>query len=133
MKSILNVNSSPHLKHPDTTTSIMLDVIIALSPACVFGCILFGWRAAVLIFTCIATALLSEFLWNKIHFQDVQERNWKILILITPPPNKDAFVCTYVSQEQNPPAEKGHGRLWDGPVPLVRQISKLRQISKQNL
>ena len=65
MKNVLNVNSSPHLKHSDTTSSIMLDVVIALAPACVFGCILFGWRAAVLILTCIAASLLSEFLWNK--------------------------------------------------------------------
>ncbi len=66
MKSFLNVNSSPHLKHPDTTSSIMLDVVIALIPACAFGCILFGLRAVALLFTCVATALLSEFLWNKI-------------------------------------------------------------------
>ncbi len=66
MKSLLNVNSSPHLKHPDTTSSIMLDVIIALLPASIFGCILFGWRAAVLLITCVAAAVLSEFLWNKV-------------------------------------------------------------------
>ena len=66
MKSFLNVNSSPHIKHPDTTSSIMLDVIIALLPACVFGCILFGWSAAAVVLTCVASAVLCEFLWNKI-------------------------------------------------------------------
>lgn len=64
MKSVLNVSSSPHIKHPDTTRGIMLDVIIALLPAAVFGCILFGWRAAIVVITCIASAVLSEYLWN---------------------------------------------------------------------
>ena len=66
MKNFLNVDSSPHLKHADTTSSIMLDVIIALLPAFIFGRILFGWRATVLAVVCVASAVLSEFLWNKI-------------------------------------------------------------------
>ena len=66
MKNILNVTSSPHIKHPDTTSGIMLDVIIALLPACVWGCILFGLRAAAVLVTCVASAVLCEFLWNLI-------------------------------------------------------------------
>lgn len=66
MKNILNVTSSPHIKHPDTTNGIMLDVIIALLPACVFGCILFGFKALAILVTCVATAVLCEFLWNLI-------------------------------------------------------------------
>ena len=42
MKNILNVSSSPHIKHLDTTSGIMLDVVVALLPAAAFGCILFG-------------------------------------------------------------------------------------------
>ena len=71
MKSILNVNSSPHIKHFDTTSGIMLDVIIALLPACVFGCIIFGFRAALVVATAIMVAVLSEFLWNKILKKDM--------------------------------------------------------------
>lgn len=63
MKNILTVTSSPHIKHSDTTSGIMLDVIIALLPACVFGCILFGWHAAAVLLTTVASAVLSEFLW----------------------------------------------------------------------
>ena len=63
MKSLLKVTSSPHIKHADTTSGIMLDVIIALLPACVFGCILFGWHAAAVLLTCVASAVLSEYLW----------------------------------------------------------------------
>lgn len=66
MKSLLNVNSSPHIKHPDTTSGIMLDVIVALLPACVFGCVIFGISAAAVLVTSVLFAVVSEFLWNKI-------------------------------------------------------------------
>jgi len=66
MKNVLNVASSPHIKHPDTTGGIMLDVIVALLPACAFGCILFGLRALAVLAVCVASAVLSEYLWNKI-------------------------------------------------------------------
>ncbi len=66
MTEQLKVSSSPHIRHCDTTRGIMSDVFIALCPAAIFGCILFGIKAAVVIVTCIAVAVLSEFLWNKI-------------------------------------------------------------------
>lgn len=64
MKELLKVSSSPHIRHEDTTRGIMADVIIALCPAAIFGCILFGWHAVFLILTTIVCALLAEFLWN---------------------------------------------------------------------
>lgn len=64
MNGILTVSSSPHMRHPDTTRGIMVDVIIALIPAAIFGCIGFGWYAALVLFVCTATAVLSEFVWN---------------------------------------------------------------------
>ena len=45
---------------------IMLDVIIALLPACIFGCILFGIKALLILLTSCACAVLTEFLWNLI-------------------------------------------------------------------
>ena len=44
----------------------MLDVLIALAPAAIWGCVLFGWRALAVIATCVATAVLSEFVFNLI-------------------------------------------------------------------
>ncbi len=64
MSKLLKVNSSPHIKHEDTTRSIMSDVIIALLPAAVFGCILFGVRAALILLTTVAVAVGAEALWN---------------------------------------------------------------------
>lgn len=66
MKDMLTVSSSPHLRHPDTTAGIMLDVIIALAPAAIYGCILFGIRALLLIFTCVISAVAAEYIWCKL-------------------------------------------------------------------
>lgn len=65
MKEMLTVSSSPHIKRPDTTRGIMSDVVIALAPAAIYGCILFGLRALAVLITSVGVAVLSEFLWNK--------------------------------------------------------------------
>ena len=62
----LIVSSSPHIHAKATTQSIMRDVLIALSPATVAGIVLFGWRALLIVCVCVATAVLSEFLFNLI-------------------------------------------------------------------
>ena len=49
-----------------TTQSIMRDVLIALSPATVAGVVFFGWRALLTICLCVASAVLSEFVFNLI-------------------------------------------------------------------
>lgn len=64
MNKLLKVTSSPHIRHEDSTRSIMLDVIIALCPAAIYGCILFGPRAFIVIAVTIATAIAAEALWN---------------------------------------------------------------------
>ena len=62
----LIVSSSPHIRTKRTVQSIMLDVLIALLPATVAGVVLFGLKALVTILVCIATSVLSEFLFNLI-------------------------------------------------------------------
>ena len=62
----LIVSTSPHIHSKVSTQSIMRDVIIALLPAAVAGTILFGWHALITILVCVATAVLSEFLFNLI-------------------------------------------------------------------
>ncbi|MBR2043352.1 MAG: RnfABCDGE type electron transport complex subunit D [Clostridia bacterium] len=66
MSSLLNVSSSPHIRQSDNTTGIMLDVLISLLPATVFGIVLFGYRAAILIAVCVASCLVFEFLARKL-------------------------------------------------------------------
>ncbi len=62
----LMVSHSPHIQHEDTSRSIMVDVIIALVPIAVAGCILFGWKAAMLTAICVVSAVLTEFVCCKI-------------------------------------------------------------------
>lgn len=54
------VSSSPHISSPNTTTTIMLDVLIAMLPAAIMSVVHFGARALVLILVCAATGVLSE-------------------------------------------------------------------------
>lgn len=65
MREILSVSSSPHIRHHETTCGIMTDVVIALMPSAVFGCILFGFKAAAVLITCVLVAVLSEYVWDK--------------------------------------------------------------------
>ena len=60
----LIVSSSPHIRTKNDTPRLMLDVIIALLPAVVAGAIIYGIRALLVVFTCVLTAVVSEFLFN---------------------------------------------------------------------
>lgn len=66
----LHVSSSPHFKGSLSTRRIMLDVIIALIPASLAACVIFGWRALTLIAVCIATCVLLEYASRKIMKRD---------------------------------------------------------------
>lgn len=59
------VNVSPHIRAKTGTRAIMLDVVIALMPALVAAGLIFGVRAILVAAVCVATALLSEFLFEK--------------------------------------------------------------------
>ncbi len=62
----LKISSSPHLRHEDSTRSIMLDVIIALCPALIWGVYVFGARALVITLISILSAVFFEYLYRKI-------------------------------------------------------------------
>ena len=60
----LIVSSSPHIHSRTTTSGIMRDVLIALSPAAVASVVLFGIKALLIILVCVASAVISELLFN---------------------------------------------------------------------
>jgi len=66
MENKLLLSSSPHLHCNNSTTKIMLDVIIALLPATVAGIIIFGINALLVILVTVAAAVLSEYVFNLI-------------------------------------------------------------------
>ncbi len=64
MSDLYHVSSSPHVRAKDTTSRIMLYVIIALLPASLFGIYNFGLRALGLIVVTIASCVVSEWVYN---------------------------------------------------------------------
>lgn len=58
--------SSPHFHDGSSGQRIMLDVIIALLPAAIAGVVIFGMKALLLIVVCVATAIVSESLFDVI-------------------------------------------------------------------
>ena len=64
--SKLIVSTSPHIRSKNTTTRVMLDVIIALCPIMIASVLLFGFRTFLLIATSVATAVLCEYLFTLI-------------------------------------------------------------------
>lgn len=63
MENKLHISVSPHIRSPRTTQSIMLDVLIALLPVTVMGCVIFGLRSLLVVCATVAAAVLSEFLF----------------------------------------------------------------------
>ena len=66
MSALMKVSSNPHVRVKDTTSRIMLTVVIALLPTTLFGIYNFGVKAALLVAISIASAVLTEFLFEKI-------------------------------------------------------------------
>ncbi|MDE5943746.1 MAG: RnfABCDGE type electron transport complex subunit D [Clostridia bacterium] len=69
MDNSIVVSTPPHVKSKRTTKSIMLDVVIALLPCVIAGCVYFGWQALLIIlmsvFSCVATEFVYFFIANK--------------------------------------------------------------------
>ncbi|MCR5415562.1 MAG: RnfABCDGE type electron transport complex subunit D [Pseudobutyrivibrio sp.] len=64
MSNLLKVASSPHVRAKDDTRRIMFYVLLALMPTTIFGIYNFGFRALLLIIECVATCVMSEYLFE---------------------------------------------------------------------
>ena len=63
----LHISSTPHIHQKGSSThNIMRDVVIAMLPAAIAGVIIFGLQALWIILTCVASAVLSEVIFNLI-------------------------------------------------------------------
>lgn len=60
------LSSSPHIRHTDTTRSIMTDVCIAMVPMSIFAVWHFGWKALFLLLVAVAFAWLTEYIWQNL-------------------------------------------------------------------
>ena len=61
----LTASSAPYIRTGTGVKRIMLDVIIALSPAVIASVVLYGFYAAAIIVTCVASCVASEYLFNR--------------------------------------------------------------------
>ncbi len=69
LPELLTVSPSPHIKSPETTTTVMLDVIIALTPALLWGIYIFGLRALAItlisVGACVGFEAITQFLLHR--------------------------------------------------------------------
>lgn len=62
----ITVSPSPHISKAHSTRSIMLDVIIGLTPAMLAACWFFRLRSVVIILTCVIACMVTELICNMI-------------------------------------------------------------------
>ena len=59
----LHIDVSPHIGTKRTTMHIMRDVLIALMPLVIAGCVIFGWRSLLVVASTTAAAVLTEYIF----------------------------------------------------------------------
>lgn len=79
------VSDSPHVRGARTTKGIMLDVCIALLPACIMGCVYFGFKALLVLALSCVGAVGSEIVYNLIARKNIKEilRNFDFTSLVS--------------------------------------------------
>lgn len=83
MSKLLKVSSNPHVRDNSSTTSIMLDVIIALIPATIFGIYNAGsnaLHAAILILITIGSCVFFEYIYQKYMKLDITVKDMSAVL-----------------------------------------------------
>ena len=80
MSGKYNVSQNPHVRDKSSTSRIMLDVCIALMPACVFGVINFGIRALIVLLVAVASSVLFELLYQKLMHKKVTINDFSAVV-----------------------------------------------------
>jgi len=80
MEHKLNLSSSPHIRSVDKTSTIMRDVVIALTPATIFGIYIFGWNALMVVALAIITSVACEALIQKIRKKPISINDWSAVV-----------------------------------------------------
>ena len=68
----LILSPAPHIRTKDDTQRLMLNVLIALVPCVIAGIWYFGWQAALVLAVSTASAVLAEFVWQKLTHKKVR-------------------------------------------------------------
>ncbi len=91
------LSGSPHIKSGQSVTRMMLDVIIALIPACIAGVYFFGPGALLTIALCIASSVGSEaamryFMKRDMTIRDLSAVLTGLLLALNLPPNTPWYI-----------------------------------------
>ncbi|MBR5985393.1 MAG: RnfABCDGE type electron transport complex subunit D [Clostridia bacterium] len=76
----LRLSTSPHLRSPQSSTRLMLNVIIALLPSAAFGVYNYGYKALMLILVSMLSAVVSEYLWQRLTNRPVRIKDCSALV-----------------------------------------------------
>ena len=98
MSENYNISSSPHVRSKVTTGNIMLMVIIALLPATAFGIVNFGLSALLVVLVTVASAVLTEYLYQKLMHRKVTISDCSavvtgLLLALNMPPTAPWWMC----------------------------------------
>ena len=98
MSENFNISSSPHIRSKVTTGNIMLMVIIALLPATAFGIVNFGLSALLVVLVTVASAVLTEYLYQKLMHRKVTISDCSavvtgLLLALNMPPTAPWWMC----------------------------------------
>ena len=86
------ISSAPHVNSEETIPKIMYTVVLALIPAMLCAVVFFGFRAVLLIATCVITCMVTEYIFQRarnkeITFKDGSAMVTGILLALVLPPN----------------------------------------------
>ena len=79
---MLKISTAPHINSPQSTQSIMRDVIIALMPAFVVALCVFGVSALEVIITSVAGCVVFEYMICK-YLMHIQPTTWDLSAVVT--------------------------------------------------
>lgn len=74
------ISSSPHIESEDSIPKIMWTVVLALVPAMLSAVIFFGFRAILLMLTCVAACVLTEYVFQKARKKEVTVNDGSAII-----------------------------------------------------
>jgi electron transport complex protein RnfD len=94
---LLLLSSSPHISTPASAQSLMVNVLVALAPAAVFGIVLYGIPALVTIVTAVVSAMAAEALFRRVtkqapRLKDCSAAVTGLLLALTLPPASPAWM-----------------------------------------
>jgi electron transport complex protein RnfD len=92
-----SVSISPHIKSAETTARIIWTVNAALAPAALVGVWYFGLKALITVVLCIASAMASEYLFQKLLKRKITVRDGSafltgLLLALNLPPQAPLYV-----------------------------------------